>query len=185
MPAHIGLALARGRPRHHVGPLDLPANIRRAIKRLSGQRRGGHNIVHAVVKPHRILRRVATATAAAGLLFGVLRFAEDDPVPVLSCGAYERFARNPAGDSLAFLFFFGCAFFMTRRPKNRFHVNPIMAGLEDNQFASTSRLAQLGGFCAGRNAHCFFVYQRSPLGLPCGERDEKEDACGNRNRGNR
>ena len=56
-------------------------------------------------------------------------------------------------------------------------MNPVVAGLEDDHLAPASRLAQLGGFRAGRNSHGLFVHERSTVGLPSGERSEQEDSC--------
>ncbi len=98
---------------------------------------------------------------------------------------YERFAENPTSDSLAFLFFFGSAFFMARLAQNRFHMNPVTVCVKDDQLAPAACLAQFGGLRAGSDAEGFFVHQRSTLGLRDGERGGKEDGYGDRNRGNR
>ena len=111
----------------------MPADIGGAVECLGSERRGGHQVIDAVIKTHRILRGIATATAAAGLVLGVRGFAENDPVAVLSSAGHEGFAGNPAGDSFAFGFLVGCAFFAAGRHQNGFHMNPVAGGIEDDQ----------------------------------------------------
>ena len=85
LAAHVGFAFAGGRARHHVGALHLPADVGRAVESFGGQRRSGEQIVDAIVEAHGVLRGVAASAAAAGLIFGIGGFAENNLVAVGAC----------------------------------------------------------------------------------------------------
>jgi len=70
------------------------------------------------------------------------------------------------------LFFFGSAFFLAGQTKNRFHVDPVMAGFHDNQLASAIDEAQLRGVGVGRNANGFLMNQSAALRLRWSQLDK-------------
>ncbi len=93
LAAHVGVALAGGGTREHVGAFDLPADVGGAVESFGGERRSRKQIVDAVVEAHGVLGGVAAAAAAAGLVFGVGGFAENNLVAVGSGQADQRLAR--------------------------------------------------------------------------------------------
>src|SRR5207244_1667911 len=124
----------------------------------------GEQIIDAVVKPHGVLRGVAAATAAAGLVFGVGGFAKNNLVAVSRVVGDDGPAGEPSGDGLGLVFFVFIAF-ARRLHHDGLHVSPFAAGFDDNQFVPAIHLAEFGGVDTGSNAKGGFVDKRAADGV--------------------
>src|ERR1017187_3153064 len=66
----------------------------------------------------------------------------------------------------------------SRFPEDGFHVSPVAAGFDDDEFVSAASLAEFGSIGGGRNADGRFVNERAALRLGEGDRrgDEEESS---------
>ena len=93
----------------------------------------------------------------------------------------ERFVLHPSCDRLGIgllVVFVVLSFFWFAN--DGFHVRPIAAGIEHDEFVSASGLAELRGIAAGRNPDGLFVDERASLALSSGQRRQQQE-CDSKN----
>ena len=167
---------SRAEGRVIIGAFHLPANVGGAIQAFGGERRCGEQIVDAIVETHCVLGGVATSAAAAGFVFGIGGFAEDDLVAAGSVLADERFGQNPSSNGLALGFLVVIVLVFAGFAQDGFDVCPVAVAVDDDEFVAACSGTEFGGFGAGRDANGFLVNQSSALGLGEGELVEKSAA---------
>ena len=166
LAAHVGFALAGGGAGHDVGAFDLPADIGSAVEAFASQRGSGEEVVDAVVEAHGVLSSVFAAAAAAGLIFGIGGFAEDDLVAIGRGHADQSLGGKPAGDGFALGFFVVFVVgILAGIAEDGLDVSPIAAAVDDDEFVAALDGAEFGGVAAGGDADAFFVNERAALGL--------------------
>jgi len=123
--AHIGVLFLRRRQRHHIGLVDLPANVSRAVHTFARERRLRKQPFDLAIQPKGILGGVAPAVTLARLIFSIHGFAKENLVPVRRRGLYQAPVLHPASHRA----FFG---------QIGFDVYPcaVVAGVENNDLAA-------------------------------------------------
>jgi len=98
------------------------------------------------------------------LVFGVRRFPKMIRSPSCVAALTNPLLETQPGDSLAFLFFLSCAFFVTRREQNRFHMHPIVTfyrGYIISRSAVSPR-PSLAASALGETRMLFLIHQAFP-----------------------
>ena len=104
---------------------------------------------------------IAAPAAAAGLVFGIGRLAENDAIAILCRSAYKSLAGNPSGDGFAFVFFVECVVLVAWRREDHFHVDPVAGGIDDDEFIAAIGVADSLRVGARGNADCFGMHKCS------------------------
>src|SRR5438094_3002715 len=162
IPSRRKASRSRADGRTETSVFSICQRISAAVHGLCRKRRLGESLSYGVVEAHGILRRTTTAAPLAGLIFGIHGLAVKNFVAVRRRGANHAFVEHPSGNGTFFA-------------EIGLHVQPIAAGLKDDDFATALDIGQFRGTRVGGEIKITHANQPATFGSKSCRSQEQKD----------